>query len=460
MAWYYIIWVLERVAVFTALSFVAFFMVRNLFAVKENILLFAPALGFIFTVFTLYALQGHSVLFDGEASVLASLNKLKKDLNIGRAPTNFVKNNFILINTSLNPELTNSNDASYEDSAKNVITNRKMLTSVLEFAAEEKGLDLVVCDLIFSSHTANDEQLLLALVALQSQNKLVIAYNKDFTSKNSAFYKKIKRSSFGDVTKVSNEAFYFSHDLFNKENMPSLPYAMHLKLTKEKMIEKSYLHKNFITEFNFTDEKELYNLTPEYTSTTGLYTGGPKNVFNLGQVATEDGRLEISDAIALKKKGEQKILFIGNFRDEYIDRHATAYGNLSGVTILINEFYYIHAGYYKMSWLKGSIYFLTLLILYTTLCWSILYRKITKQKEKINSTAKSKGNFLSNWFNDMIKFVFEESHYFLLFGIAFLVDVFFHKLINIMGILYVLIPLAAILQFFAKNLQEKVKLKK
>jgi hypothetical protein len=451
-----------------ALSLVAYIIVNKIINNKWRPIYIAAVTGIFLTLLTLFFLQGHSVLFKEEASVLARLHGLKKLLRIKPAPENFIDSNFILINTSLNPELIPYKKANYEDSAKQVITNRRMLTAFLRFAdSASKLIDLVVCDVLFSDSMRQDKKLIAVIEELQRKNKLVLAYNKDFASGYRSFYGPLDGSSYGDVTKVKGEPFYFSHELVNDENIPSLPYAMYLKLHHKQppIIGKYYINedgymaaKNFIPQFNYINEKELYNermpgaaipaikVDPD----TQLHSIHPRAIYTLGFAAGQDGQQEIIDLLTVKSKNYKTIVFIGGFSDAYADRHATAYGELYGTTLLLNEFYFINEGHHKMSVWRFVLYIVTLVLLYASLSWWMICKKAQPYK---GSMQVSKRGFIRAWAMEMFEFIVEEGYYLVLFAIALIIDIVFHKIINVMGLLYFFLVFSALLNFFAKHSQ-------
>ncbi|HYF33559.1 MAG TPA: hypothetical protein VD993_20685 [Chitinophagaceae bacterium] len=448
-------------------SFAAFVIAEKLMKGKWKALYVAPAIAAALTLLTVFFLQGHSVLFKEESSVLANLHAFKQKLGVGSAPADFIDSNFILVNTSRNPELVPDNHGTnYEDSARQVITNRGMLTAFLEFANRTDSLvDLVVCDIVFTDPGPADSALFAALEKLQHKNKLVLAYNKQLATSYHSFYAALDPACFGEVSKVKNETFYFSHELLNEENIPSLPYSMYLKLNdmRAPVIKRKYLWedgylvaRNFIPEFNYIDEEALYRTpapggdapTLKLRADTQFYNSLPATVYSLGHVAAADGQQQLLDLMSIKNAKHKNIVFIANFGDAYADRHATAYGNLYGTTLLLNEFYVINRGYHRMSVFLFVMYIFTLFLLYSELTWWLLTKKTEAAMHNGKKEHVARHGFIKKWFWEMVDFVSEERHYILLFVIALVVDLLFNKIINVMGLLYFFLLFSAMLNFF------------
>jgi len=463
-------WVLSVLAHAVVILFLAgctYILAGKLVRNKWRLLPVALSLGGLLTLVTLFTLQGHSVLFSQEATVLAKAGWLRDWLGRSDDARTDLQQRFIFVNTALNPTLINTPDANEDDLAKQVITDRHLLLKVFNYLADHRQqVGLVVCDLIFSDSTDADRPLIAAMTRLQAQNKLLLAYNHDWSRAHPYFYKELDPASFGDVTKVADESFYFSHQIVNDEMMPSLPYSMYLKLhnlqpDKNLFLSEngSWVPQNFIPEFVFTKEKALYKtaaqqpvaqLSIKVNPDTDLLKSELPNMISLGALSGEYGQLDFQDLLTSRSPRIPQIVFIGNFTDEYLDRHETAFGRLHGTTILLNEFYYILNGYHKLSIWKIAGYTLALFILLSLMIVHIVKQKVfTTLKELRGETTTHWLKFLPEWLVSMCEFIFEESHYILLFVIAALIDFAFHKMINIMGLLYFILPFSALLRFFA-----------
>ena len=419
-----------------------------------------------------------------------------------------------------------------EDSSKRIVTNRNKLTRLFHFINTiSDDIALVTVDIVFPDGTKEDSALASEMQKLQHSNKLVIAYNNRIAAQNPYLYKQqLDPSVFGDVTKVSNESFYFSHSLQTEEGIPSMPYAMYLKLNKPGNIThsmffaregKKILFRNFITEFNFTNEYELYkdpytsnptNSAVKVSADTALQQVQAGSFYTLGRSISEDGQQEIIDRLGTLKNGKKAIIFISNINDEYVDHHSTPYGMLCGATILLNEFYYISKGYHVMSLLTFFLFYLPVLFIgfYWISLWMLWRASIddkrpgandetitdtskqvilalsapTKQQQSLknkNSFFRKSMSFIKQFFlmirkpfiflphfihqkinqfiswiesskkmsflSSMYIFLIDEFHYFWLFAFVFFVDVFFHKLINVMGLLYIFWSFSALMKF-------------
>ena len=417
--------------------------------------------GVVFTGISFAWLQSKSILKE-ETAVPAQMSRLQAAFfgaeERKKENQSFIDDNFILINTAGNPMLVGGGGESTEDSTLTVITDRNKLVRLLHFLNQlDTSLNLVVCDIVFTERSGYDEDLLKEFDRLQHHNKLVLAYNENLAAKYPGFYKRLDVSSFGDVTKVSDEPLYFSHNLLTEGDIPSLPYSMYLKLRRQTvetcgpfLLEGSrFVSKKFIPEFTYTDENTLYHLPDTAASVmlkikpdTNLAPSGPRTVYSLGYSVTADGQAEISDLLQMKKGRSLNIVMISSFGERSTDRHVTAFGDLCGTTILLNEFHYIFYRYHSMKLLKVAAYAVVLLISYWAIFYSLFW--ISLKKERPNEK-------LIDRLKIALEFLIEEPHFVLLFLLVLVIDGFFDRILNIMTLIYFFVPFSSMLKFSIKH---------
>ena len=425
----------------------------------------AIVMALISVMITLISLRSKSVFFNEEAVGPALVHQIKSEWieskAVQRQQLDSIHRQFIFINTALNPALVRGTEGMEEDSSLHIITDRDKLSRLLNFLDQRDTLfGVVACDVFFTDSSSDDPALLSSLQSLVKKNKLVLAYNKDLCSSYSSFYNRLDPSCYGDVTKEKEEAFYFSQQLYSLQNVPSFAYAMHLKLQRPEVTPGKYwirengriAFREYIPELNFTDEKALYSDSVisygiKMKADTALQSITPASVFTLGNVVTQNGRDEMADNLMQNKNSNRAVIFIGNFSDPYTDRHTTAYGTFYGTTILLNNFYSICHNFHAMSAWIMVLYIMTLFIGYFTI-YLIIIRRTFRSLEK--SGVLHQSNILVKWIVFLFQFVMAEMHFVLLFAMVLLINLCFNKIVNIMGLLYLIGAFSALFKFFVK----------
>lgn len=431
-------------------------------------------MGAAFTGITLLFLQNKSVFFKEEAVAPALIHSIKQQLFYKDLDAGFITKNFVLVNSATNPMLVNSNEGIDEDSIRHVIADRRMLQRLLHFLnAHRNAFTLIACDLIFTDSSQYDAGLLEEFRQLSEKNKLVLAYNHGLASLYPSFYDRVGTSCLGDITKVKDESFYFSHHLLSADGYPSFPYLMNIKikgihsrLSDDKVQEDAQtVFQAFIPEFFFTNEAQLYTDSLQAAETeqlhahpdTTLTAVGPSLLYTLGALSGKSGQQELLDRLQAGRDQSMNIIFIGNFSDPYTDRHATAYGTLYGTTILLNDFFYIFQGYYKMNNRQLASYIGILFFCYSGIFLFIVLNCLRYGRAATDSTKKKA---LKEWLIITGKFTVNEIHFVFLFLTVFIIDLRFHKIVNLMGMLYLFAPFTGLLKFFIRHLPETAKEKK
>jgi hypothetical protein len=458
-----------RLIILIFLTWVTFIVAVKLVKQKVKIWLVALCISFCLTFLTIFFLQGHSVFFDAEATVIAKSEWLRKQLFQDKTGKHYIDTAIIFINTAENPILVDKINAYDLDSAKRAITNRYMLDSVLHMLAKrQSAIGLLTCDIVFEDSTACDKDLIDAMKLFQDSDKLALAYNSVFARNYESFYKSFDLSSFGNVTKTEDEPFYFSLKLLDDNQIPSLSYLMYLKLrgVKVKSLNSMLLTEpggvapnSFIPEFNFTDESVLYRKWSDISADNAIKTKMENDLkqiqsssfFSLAELTTKDG-VQALDDLLIQRSTKRNIIIIGNFSDNYLDKHATAFGSLHGVTIILNEFLCLLHGYHLYSVSMLIIYSITMLSLFTLMSKYLLQKKVVDTYRRIcNPEVQNKKKKIIEWFEMMFEFIADEAHYVMIFIIAIILNILFNRLINIVGLLYFIVPISMLLRFTASK---------
>jgi len=426
----------------------------------------------ILTSVTFLFLLGHSRLFQQEAILSAKLGKLRKEIlsilpvaaPVLGADSDFVDSSFLFISVKDQVKIIPHPKEFVEYGAKSVVTDRNKLTKLLAFLHERQSqFDLLVCDLLFPEVTSDDKALHQAIRLFQDSNKLALAYDRDIEKRNPEIYQELNNALFGYVSNVEDEPVYYSNDIVKEMNgveINSLAYQMFMKISPNTNINPSrYTFNNNITEFNFTDEDRMYHLPKDtiikQSQTTKVnYQLGHDNMFSLGEFSDEYGKNDFLEKLQQKHKTRKKIIYIGNMTDDFLDKHETSAGVLRGTTLIINEFYYFYQGYHFMSYFKLACFLLAIALWFYVILCAVLNAADKKDSRTSRDPLPRPQHFLDEFFAwgiAVFAFIFEELHLLMLLMMVFVIDISFHKAINIIGLIYLLPLFAALLSFFVQR---------
>ncbi|MDT3402291.1 hypothetical protein [Mucilaginibacter terrae] len=442
------------------MSALVWVIVRKPLTLKRQLIV-ASIMSGLLTAYTITFLVGHSLFFEEEGIISGKLAKLTEwfdDHTSSNAQLSkqqdFVEKSFVFINTSKTVSLI---PETLEDSTYMVVTNREQLTELFNFLVKHaENIGLVACDLQFSSPTNQDSKLAQSLLALQRNDKLVIANYEGLTEQNPDIYRYIKTGSLGEVTKVADEPIYYSHKIYNKSTRRfSLPYLMYAKLNHTKLLQeqdKNVIFKNFITELNFTDQDKLYrsidtSMALQTSHERHKLTESSLNTFELGNATTMIGKDQLLRTI--KAHNQKPIVYIGNLSDKYQDIHQTAAGPLLGSTIILNEFYYIAMGYHKMTFLTYGGFLIFLFAGFFIIIFVILKRAILEESRSGHGVQSGENPIIS-WWSAVQDFLLDDLFFVLMVVFVLVLDLCFHKVINIIGLIYVIPLFNALLRCFLK----------
>lgn len=412
------------------------------------------------TAYSWFFLMGHSYFFQEEGLLSSKIASLKQYIGDEDAAYKYVDSTFIFLDTKDNVTLVPNGTAKSKTSM--VITDRKMLSEVLQFLFENQSqYDLLACDLIFDKRSIDDQLLNDRLQLFRNSKKLLLAYRPGLTHLNPTLYQSFDSGQLGDVAMVTDEPLYYSNDIqtLGDEPLYSFPYLMYLKTNKKSAADDkkgSYVFSNSITSLSLGDETKLY---PHSISGTreqpkdypgDRYSSETSNYFILGALNTEAGRDRFLDKIRSKPKGSKTIIMIGNFYDQHPDRHQTPIGILAGATLIINEYYQFHQGAHKISYLELLGMFLYLFLGFVFIIGVILWRAGKRDLRSIQGPVENRlSRFwiyraLSNWLLPIVNIALDEAHYIALFCLVIVLNLLFDKVMNVMGLIYVL-PLFSVL---------------
>lgn len=411
----------------------------------------------LLTIFTVCCLAGHTLFFESEGIISGKIGTVKDWI----AGTNvffrkrlspdktFFDRSFIFIDVSETLDMRPSGNQG--EHTFRTITSREQLDSLFKFLGNHlTGIKLVACDLEFSNITSHDKALLRSMNRVADSGKLVTAFYPGLEKKNPEFYDELNKDNWGEVTKVAREPVYYSHRIDRDDpDLYSFPYRMYgiiRNTTLKKEQEDMRVFNNFITEFNFKTDTALYKAVPAAADTNAI-----PNYFELGYLNTDDGHAELLNKI--EEQSGRSIIYIGNLADKDEDMHITPEGYVHGSTLMLNEFYYLAMGYHKMSWPKYILFLFYILSCFFAVIYLVLDRADREdvRSGRINpAVSPNRRSRLREWWVTIWNFILNETFFLALFFFVLLMDIFFHKLINIIGLIYVIPLFNALLKYFIK----------
>lgn len=362
-------------------------------------------------------------------------NAARKNTGNDEKGRRYINDHFILINTSKANYLLP--DSVHEgENASRVITDRKLISAVLQTLARSKeNVDLVVCDLVFPDRTPFDTGLRNELLRFYDERKILLASG---TTKNTPELQ-FQDDVMADASQKMQDGKIAYYNIFT-DSRAGIPYAMYERIqqanhhglalglgyeTSRTGIGITY--DGFIPLLRFYDEQTLYadlDGISDASHAPGLQ--------DLGFLATDFGSDFLKTILAARKQnGKRNIIFIGNFdKDHSLDVHRTSQGALTGPTILINLFYEIeqHRHYVRV-W---PILFLCLC--FAGLTFFIILR-VTKPKHPAPKNRSGKRNFILIPFVAIGEIVAEEWHFIVFSLLIFILDYYFEYPVNLMPLI-------------------------
>jgi hypothetical protein len=424
---------------------------------------FSIFFGAILTAVVILFLQGGSYLFAEEAGPIARVHDFKTWLGGVRDP-DLSTDGFFFINTSRNLNLLKDNG--YSPARTTAVADRAMLIEIFTFLnAHQDDFDVVACDLLFAQpDSLNDNKLAEVCHQLGLSNKLVLAYNAPLTVSNKAFYNRMDASIQAEVGKAGSGPVYFSSDLINADGTPGFAYNIYLKLQHARVPKRAPLIKeedgwafnNYIPEFQITSENEIWPANFISGDESGdnsldhvLHLQQNNHVYDLGSLTLWEEQFTLLEALK-KEKRKPRVVFIGSFSDPQIDVHQTAYGNLHGLLIMINELIFLQKGHHLLSPFVLFCFVMLQWACYTMIFVYIFWRNVDKLKVIEGKEEKRFATHIS-FISSLAGFVFDELYFILLLLISLLVSVIFHRLTNFITILYIILPFSYFLKYLTNN---------
>lgn len=405
-----------------------------------------------------------------------------------------LNNDFILIDTSSSLELINKTD----DSDGEPATNRNKLTQLFDMLCENlDNVSVIVCDIKLQDEILKNHKLLNSVQNISSDDNKIILITNEKNDKSAAINS--LRILTGWVNYDLAEGYIFHTPLKNNGEL-TLPYLLYSRVKGVRYQDSPFtsyvayeikgdnsfdiIFPSFVPEMYFFDE-DLFSKTSaleknsqKHNWLTRILGIEPINsdslsvnknyVFNLNNLLNNQDFF--NDLIAAHKK---PIIFIGGFKQQEIDIHSTAFGQMHGSLILINIYNALLNGQHKISklyilFLLLSFFFLSRLALNKPLksyqdsllplnapqlkdrsntylskysvykSWKAFKKYIRKKVKSNKLVALIQGNsflmYMYMIFESIMEFLFDNKIYLTLLIIVLLSDIFFNHVLNILGL--------------------------
>jgi hypothetical protein len=394
----------------------------------------------------------------------------------------YLRDNFILINNSHDQSFIKYNGQDSGPTSVQAITNRKHLTSFINWCiVNEAAIDLVVCDIGFTVPDNDaDKELRASLKRLAGLHKLLLSQS----DVPNPIIDSISEDSKGMVNERTAEDRFNTHQIFRNGHY-SLAYKLYSRLDTVTpyggnsllLYEKKpgyinplrmtiFLPFLYMTQSNFhllsenPGSKELTHNFP------GFSIGNTRIFHNLEKLV--DDTIEkkgLYNDLHLRKSIKLKnVLFIGVFEGD-ADVHHTFFGELRGSVILLNLVYNLHIG-------NNSISLLLFLELFMGF-WLITYLLIYGVQRSIseNWVSKMTPAFVNRWLRRKqrenkhvisltVEILKEHIYWVALAIVVFLIYFSTGVLVNIAGLLFYFLIFRVFLLTFGKNEQGISKVRK
>lgn len=432
-------------------------------------------IGLFPTIFCLFLLQRFSPFVAQQGNYLQRVEQIGqvfKNKNLTRkASEQFIDSNFLLINTSTSYISVKDSSFVMGDEVNHISVNQKKLRDALTYLISEPRIDLVVCDIVFNSLNSLDTALNRLLKKLADQDRLILPYDNDAVKPDNIIYFGLPGTVYGIASQNAQEEEAGSTMLADKKIGISLPYLMYLKIKKIKRVKYTaanlWFHEDgnpdhrvfpgYIPNQSFQDEDHFFSdrrrkKDENLASVSSIDTLEELSLpifYNLPQLSTASGQKQIDFLLRAKNGRLPTIAFIGSFTGNR-DIHQTPYGSLRGTTILINDFYQIMQGKYKLSKMQLAAYIVTLLIGFCLILRIILWNVQRKEKTP-SSVIKQK---FSRYFWELAIVIgnlfLEGLPYLLLFALTIVVHLVFDRFLNLLPLLIYFAAFQAIVSLFKK----------
>jgi hypothetical protein len=344
---------------------------------RKWIIFFSIAHGLLLTILTAFVFNQPGWLWHEIPPSLFTEKTYDQKYN---ADYQYIHDNFIFIDNSLNKQLVNDPFSDKRDSSKIIITDRSQLINAFQLLdTNSAAIDLVIGDIGFENPTSDDSLLKVPMHRLDSLQKLLLASAPDDEENE---YLSFPKGTYGNVSEETTDKLWTSHKIFTN-NRFSLPYKIYTMLDKPENI-KRYLNNIVLKEtdsakknhwavnifqpsYTVTNENILFNgITYDSINPAGLNNfsetiADNTYLFTLGEI-NGTRRDEFIELLHDRRKNNQRnCIFIGAFSSPE-DTHMTLRGQLHGATILVNTFmqlhrhaHYLTAGYLLLLFIGFSL---------------------------------------------------------------------------------------------------------
>jgi uncharacterized membrane protein (Fun14 family) len=431
---------LKKIYIFIPLIIVLFLLTGLMVNYKSIRLLIIIIGSFVLTWLTLFQFTSPAWQWSQSAELLS------KNDNPDDTAYAFVRNNFILIDNSLDKDLLPDEEHDPGDSLAFVITNRRKLGTFLQALYEKADvIDLVVCDIGFDRSTTFDTLVRDGFLPFAQAGKLILSTPAGL-HKNPVI--SFPDSIYGNIREQTNELGFISHQIQQKGHI-SLPYKVYQHL-HHSSINGAYLHDKVLREKK-SGQANSWILNPffptfQITNEKILLQGGfiaqdsiTENMeeypyfYYLGE--TSNVGLRQSFLQNLKKrhqKGMRNIVLIGSYTSDKEDTYATLFGPLHGPVILLNIIYALE----KRSHQVGIGLILLLISGYALIFYVLINRSLNIPlllfRSQHRPSQSRKISLAGRQFSELLRFFFEILK--ALFHFIFVEELHFVLLLLLVGI--------------------------
>jgi hypothetical protein len=343
-------------------------------------------------------------VFSEEEHLVNIPTSLKKWLNKNILPnyfydTNFIKNNFLIINVTRDQQLTTDGNSLSENGPGIPITDRSKLAKLFGLLYRDSSLySFIICDVAFQLSSRDkkvDTELQTIIDKLEINDKIIFGRSYDEDKKAFDDSKIINNTkNIGSTSTQLVSEVFFKQRLLNNEETPSLPFLIYQK--KHKLSYQTswfpdltvcrgsdrrfYFYNSFIPEMLF-DRKDFDHFYGQSDGNSGLSYDSAMAICDLGKFLSDTA---LYPASLLYKTLNKKMIYIGSITGRHADIHQTIYGPLDGTIILLNTFTCIELGYNRFSLWEILITF--------AFFWGISYMIVAvKLEENQNHPATIRG---------------------------------------------------------------------
>lgn len=357
-----------------------------------------------------------------------------------------------------------------DSTLQHAITDRAKLTNLLHRLAMRNDLfDVVVLDVYFKERTATDDSLANALQELASLGKLAMAYDHDLCT-NERIYNNTKLGdAYGGITEERIEDIYFQHTLLTPSTIRngawqySLPYRAYAILEKlgppsavNRFLGCAREHGQGGADWITIRHAPLFLSGPQAAPETDTHEEvryeaartkkitGPAEAELMGRVlrdiAADPNNALIYDVMALRDRiSKHHIVFIGNFNDPERDVHNTVQGTMHGALMSVNIIHELLEHRHR-----GFLYLVPSLWLILSFLTYMLVVRCMHDKAPHAARRNPVWDLLTRVWHSL---VVEERHYWYLFALLLILQVWQHRVVNMMA----LVLLFAIMEFIFRS---------